>query len=77
MYSSRWLCSSCRHLHANDLACAAFPAGLPFPIVSGQLRHDHSLEGDRGVQYERRGPPDAKASAPGKPRPKARGHSDA
>jgi hypothetical protein len=54
MFSPNWFCTSCKHLNGENLSCLAFPAGLPFVIVSGQVKHDHPLDGDNGVTYEKK-----------------------
>jgi hypothetical protein len=45
-------CTYCRHLHADWRACAAYPAGIPLPILSGDFDHRHPLPGDRGIRFE-------------------------
>ncbi len=32
--------------------CAAYPAGIPLPIIGGDLAHDRPLPGDHGIQFE-------------------------
>lgn len=52
------LCMQCKHRQPKEErdgklpVCAAFPTGIPFEIVVGELSHDHPIEGDHGIQYE-------------------------
>ena len=46
-------CGNCRH-HDGFFGCAAFPRGIPFPILAGGLTHIEPLPNDNGVQYEPR-----------------------
>ena len=46
-------CGSCGH-HDGFFRCAAFPEGIPFPILSGGLAHIEPLPNDNGIQYEAR-----------------------
>jgi hypothetical protein len=50
-------CLNCKHLHTRGVSCDAYPAGIPFDILSGETAHDRPLAGDNGIQYE----PDPKA----------------
>jgi hypothetical protein len=51
---------SCVHLHpktkrdGKPSTCAAFPEGIPLEIMRGDVRHDKPIEGDHGIQYEKR-----------------------
>ena len=46
-------CFFCRHLDPQGLPrCAAYPLGIPLPILSGDLPHDRPLPGDHGIQFE-------------------------
>ncbi len=44
------LCYSCKHFFWGG--CQAFPAGIPEPIITGQVAHTTSYDGDGGIQYE-------------------------
>ena len=45
------ICWECRHL-GRGRTCAAFPAGIPLPVWTGE--HDHRLPypSDRGIHFE-------------------------
>ena len=45
-------CGNCRHWQGG-FVCAAYPEGIPFPIMSGAVSHEISREGDGGIVYER------------------------
>lgn len=46
-------CCTCRHRSQTDvLTCAAFPAGIPTPILRGENDHRSRYDGDRGVMYD-------------------------
>jgi hypothetical protein len=45
-------CASCRHYRPSDVACAAFPDGIPYEIATNQVSHRQPYEGDGGVRYE-------------------------
>lgn len=46
-------CDVCRHFDPRGLPrCAAYPGGIPLPIVGGDLAHDRPLPGDHGIQFE-------------------------
>lgn len=46
-------CEVCRHLlpHGGLPRCAAYPDGIPLPILAGDLPHDRPLPGDHGIQF--------------------------
>lgn len=56
---------SCRHYRGVEQpdgteaterhVCAAFPGGIPTPIVLGVNLHTKPYPGDRGIRYERAG----------------------
>ena len=55
------LCMSCKHLHrdikdrTDPITCDAFPKGIAFNVVvTGAIRHDKPIDGDHGIQYEKR-----------------------
>ena len=44
-------CLGCRH-RTSAVRCAAFPDGIPKPILTGDVDHSAPVEGDHGIQYE-------------------------
>lgn len=47
----RPICYGCKHLKP-DLACDAFPEGIPEPILQSEADHQKPYEGDGGIQFE-------------------------
>jgi hypothetical protein len=45
-------CGNCKHWQGG-FHCRAYPNGIPWPIMSGEVSHMTPLPGDGGVQYER------------------------
>lgn len=33
-------------------SCAAFPAGIPVAVWTGEVRHDRAVDGDNGILFE-------------------------
>jgi len=50
------LCGNCKHIRAN-WTCDAYPRGMPRDIIQG-FEHRTPYKGDRGIQFEQRGPDD-------------------
>ena len=46
MYESQ--CTTCKHFHADDYYCRAFPDGIPDSILSGKQKHDNVLKSQVG-----------------------------
>ena len=44
-------CATCKYWRGG-FTCEAFPAGIPWPIQSGDIAHDEPLPGDGGIQWE-------------------------
>lgn len=45
-------CLNCRHLDWRRMTrCAAYPDGIPLPILGGDVAHDRPLPGDHGIQF--------------------------
>lgn len=46
-------CDICRHFDPRGWPrCAAYPDGIPLPILGGDIAHDRPLLGDHGVRFE-------------------------
>ena len=46
-------CEVCRHFDPTGMPrCAAYPNGIPLPILGGDLAHDRPLPGDHGIRFE-------------------------
>lgn len=43
-------CITCKRYHF-EAACEAFPDGIPYEIISGQVDHAKPYNGDGGLQY--------------------------
>lgn len=44
-------CWRCRH-YQGQLECAAFPRGIPGPILDGEHDHSEAYRGDHGIRYQ-------------------------
>lgn len=44
-------CYECKHYSKNN-RCLAFPDGIPFAILSGDVSHTKPYKGDNGIQFE-------------------------
>lgn len=45
-------CNNCKHWHGG-LVCDAYPQGIPWPIMAGDIAHLKPLPDDHGLQWER------------------------
>lgn len=45
-------CSKCQRLHLGEVACDAFPDGIPMELWFGRVLHREPYPGDHGVQFE-------------------------
>jgi hypothetical protein len=47
------ICLDCKHLSAGDeMTCAAFPDGIPTPILVMTHDHHEPYPGDHGIRFE-------------------------
>ena len=44
-------CISCTHYRMGG-RCEAYPEGIPYEIISGQVDHKKPYKGDNGIQFE-------------------------
>ena len=49
-------CIFCQHYRRNGerSTCAAFPEGIPAPILDAEADHRYPYPGDRGIRFARR-----------------------
>jgi len=47
-------CGTCKHLYKDGVSCVAFQQGIPDRILVGWESHRGPVEGDNGIQYERK-----------------------
>jgi hypothetical protein len=47
-------CFSCTRLNIGHITCAAFPDGIPDPILRGTHDHRKPFAGDHGILFEQR-----------------------
>ena len=45
-------CANCKHWRGG-VVCDAYPRGIPWPIMSGDVSHLEPLPDDNGIQWER------------------------
>lgn len=45
------ICHTCKHWNGN-LACKAFPKGIPVGVFTNEWDHRYPIRGDHGIQYE-------------------------
>ena len=45
-------CANCKHWRGG-VVCDAYPNGIPWPIMSGDVAHIDPLPDDNGIQWER------------------------
>jgi len=48
------ICNRCRHVHEDGQSCDAFPDGIPALVLNGEIDHRNPVQGDNGIQFERR-----------------------
>lgn len=46
VYSS--VCTRCKHFNLIEKNCRAFPVGIPDKLLSGEMKHDKVLSGQKG-----------------------------
>lgn len=49
------ICVKCDRYHKNDKSdfkCDAYPDGIPFEIIKGEIDHHAPYKGDRGLQFK-------------------------
>ena len=58
-YAHPFLCLWCARLHDRDdgpmpveLACDAYPKGIPDEILDNEVDHREPVKGDRGLRFE-------------------------
>lgn len=44
-------CTTCKHLFKDGTACDAYPLGIPYPILMGDVPHNVHKLGDRGILW--------------------------
>jgi len=49
VYSS--VCTRCKHFNSIELACKAFPEGIPDDLLAGNMEYDKILEGQNSKSY--------------------------
>lgn len=45
-------CAFCAHKEQTGATCAAFPAGIPLPILRNQADHRKAYFGDRKIRFQ-------------------------
>ena len=46
-------CNYCKHRRLEPaITCAAFPDGISYEILVGEIDHTQPIEGDNGIQFE-------------------------
>jgi len=45
-------CFACRHLHADERTCEAFPGGIPTEYLYLDKTHERHCAGDHGIVFE-------------------------
>lgn len=46
------ICVGCTHRRGQELACDAFPEGIPGPIIRSEFDHRESFPGDGGITFD-------------------------
>lgn len=50
IYPASAFCKFCIH-YTDNQTCKAFPKGIPDAVFSGEIIHDHPIEGDQGIRH--------------------------
>jgi len=48
------ICNQCKHVSKDGQSCKAFPNGIASGILTGEIDHRKPINGDNGIQFEKR-----------------------